>query len=91
MKLNDLYEAILQLESVEECQKFFRDLCTEQELTAFNERFAVAMRLYNKESYRKIAKETGASTTTVTRVARWLKSGSGGYSLILDRISKEIQ
>ena len=82
----ELLQAILQLKSQEECKRFFRDLCTLQELQEMAERFQVAKRVYNKESYRSIAKDTGSSTATITRVAHWLHHGLNGYKLVLDRM-----
>lgn len=86
----DLYEAFSKLENVEEVEKFIIDLCTPSEINSFAERWAIA-RLLNegKLSYRDIAKETGASTTTVARVSRFLKQEPyQGYKIILDRIEE---
>ncbi|MBT3865408.1 hypothetical protein HOE67_02915 [Candidatus Peregrinibacteria bacterium] len=82
----ELYEAILELQSVDECKKFFRDLCTLSELTSMVERFQVAKMVDNKTPYREINKKTGSSTATITRVAHWLHHGKGGYNLVLDRM-----
>lgn len=84
--LNELYEAILELDSVSECKKFMRDLCTLSELNALSERFQVAKMVNKEMPYREISKKTGASTATVTRVAHWLHHGKGGYKLLLERI-----
>ena len=84
--LNALYEAILKLESADECKKFFRDLCTIDELKSMSERFAVVRMLEQGIPYRKISTKTGASTATVTRVAHWLHHGKGGYRLMLERL-----
>jgi TrpR-related protein YerC/YecD len=81
-----LFEAVLLLETPEEVASFFRDLMTWQEIKAFGERFQVAKLLKKGMSYREIAKETGVSTTTITRVNEWLENGMGGYELILDRL-----
>ncbi len=83
-----LFEAILALKNVSECEKFFRDVLTLRELEEAISRFKIA-RMLNAQKpkpYLEIAEETGASTTTVTRVAQWLRHGAGGYRLILDRI-----
>ncbi len=82
----DLYEAILLLENKEECNKFFRDLCTFTELNSMIERFQVAKKVDNKETYRNINKDTGTSSATITRVAHWLHHWTGGYDLILKRM-----
>lgn len=85
-KLKTLYRALLKLKSVKECRAFFRDLCTLGELQAFSERFEVARLIDEGVSYREIAKRTGMSTATITRVAQWLKHGEGGYRLVIDRL-----
>ena len=84
--LNELYETILKLKTVNECKKFFRDLCTLSELLAMTERFQVAKMVKQGIPYREISKKTGSSTTTITRVAHWLHHGMGGYKLALDRL-----
>lgn len=84
--LNSLYEAILKLQNINECKKFFRDLCTLSELSAMAERFEVVKMLTQEKSYREICKKTGSSTATITRVAHWLNHGMGGYKIVLERI-----
>ena len=86
--MRELSQAILQLETVDECKKFLRDLCTLSELEAMVERFQVAKRVSAGEKYREINKKTGASTATITRVAYWLHHGTGGYRLVLDRMDR---
>ncbi len=81
-----LFRAILKLKTVRECEDFFRDLMTLSELNEMAERFKIARLLDQKLSYGKIAKRAETSTTTVARVAHWLKHGRGGYRTILDRI-----
>jgi TrpR-related protein YerC/YecD len=81
----DLFEAILSLTTVEEAERFFRDLCTLSELEAMAHRWQAAQLLDEGLSYQEIARRTGASTTTVTRVAHWLRHGEDGYRLALDR------
>lgn len=85
-QINELFEAILSLKSIKECQAFFRDLCTLYEIKAMTERFQSAKMLANNVSYREISKKTGSSTATITRVAHWLHHGMGGYKLVLERI-----
>lgn len=82
----ELFLAISKLENADECAKFLRDLCTFSEIKAMIERFQVAKMVSKKQTYRRIAKETGISSATITRVAHWLHHGTGGYSLILDRM-----
>jgi len=85
-ELNNLYEAVLQLGSVAECKKFFRDLCTTSEIAAMSERLQVVKMVIEEIPYREISKKTGSSTATITRIAHWLHHGKGGYKLVLDRM-----
>lgn len=85
-QLEDLYKAILKLRTIDECRKFFRDLCTLSEISAMIERFQVAEMVNKEVPYRDISKKTGSSTATITRVAHWLHHGMGGYKLILQRL-----
>lgn len=86
-----LAEALLGLETIEEVKAFLDDLCTPSELRAFAERFKVARLLDEGQlSYREISERTGASTTTVTRVARFLREmPHQGYRRVLDRMKTE--
>jgi TrpR-related protein YerC/YecD len=85
--LNELYEAILQLETEEECALFFKDLCTVPELKSLSQRFQVAKLLTENHVYSDIVKETGASTATISRVNRSLAyDGAGGYDIVFDRL-----
>ena len=85
----ELFNAILKLKNIEECQMFFRDLCTLKELSDMAERLRVAKKVSNNIPYRKIAEETGSSTATITRVAHWLNHGMGGYLLVLERLKQK--
>ena len=87
-EIDDLYGAVLRLESLEECRRFFRDLLTEYEIREFVERWKAARMLADGVPYTQIEAETGLSTRTIARVARWLKRGKGGYSLLLHRTEK---
>jgi TrpR-related protein YerC/YecD len=84
-EMRELFKAILALESRSDVERFFRDLCTLSELEAMAHRWEVARLLEQGLPYLEIAERTGASTTTVTRVAHWLRHGEGGYRLALDR------
>ena len=86
---DDMYEAILTLETVEECKRFFDDLCTVPELKAMSQRLAVAHMLSQKQVYSDIVAETGASTATISRVNRSLNYGSDGYDLVFSRLDKK--
>lgn len=88
--LDDLYEAILCLETVDECRLFFKDLCTIPELKSFSQRFQVARMLTDNHVYSDIVNETGASTATISRVNRSLSyDGSGGYNIVFDKLNKK--
>lgn len=90
--LDDLYEAVLTLETVEECRLFFKDLCTVPELKALSQRFKVAKMLTEKHVYNDIVAQTGASTATISRVNRSLSyDGSGGYNIVFDRLNADKQ
>lgn len=88
--MKKLNEIILLLKNKKEVEDFLKDLCTPGELKALEERWAVAQLLYkDKLSYREIAAQLQTSTTTVTRVARFLSSEPyQGYKRILKRINK---
>jgi TrpR-related protein YerC/YecD len=83
--MRELSTAILALQTPEEVDNFLRDLCTIAELEAMAHRWAVARLLDAGLPYTEVARQTHASTTTVTRVAHWLRHGEGGYRLALDR------
>jgi len=83
--MRELVDAIWSLESRAELQAFLRDLCTLSELEAMSHRWAVARELERGLPYHEVAAKTGASTTTVTRVAQWLNHGEGGYRAALGR------
>jgi len=81
----DLLETIIDLRTLDEAERFFRDLCTLSELEAMAHRWHAARLLEERLPYHEVAARTGASTTTVTRVAHWLRHGDNGYRLALDR------
>ena len=82
-----LFEAVLKLKTIEECELFFRDLLTLAEIKEVSSRFKVARMLAQKnKTYLQIAKEAQTTTATVTRIAHWFKYGMGGYKMILQRI-----
>lgn len=83
------FEAVLQLKSLEDCQKFFEDICTIKELQSIAQRWEVAVMLNDGKNYQEISKKTGASTATISRVAKCLNYGAGGYELVLERGSEE--
>jgi TrpR-related protein YerC/YecD len=82
-KTDNLFTVILRLQSIKECQAFFRDLCTPEELKEMSERWGIVNLLDKNQPYRVIAAKLKVSTTTVSRVANWLNNGCGGYRLAL--------
>ena len=88
-QIRDLMDAILTLERPEEAERFFRDLCTLAELEAMAHRWHAARLVSEGRPYHEVSKATGASTTTVTRVAHWLRHGEDGYRLVLERRAKK--
>lgn len=84
-----LYNAVLKLETSEDCDRFFKDLCTMQELVSMAQRLKVAKLLTEKKIYNTIVSETGASTATISRVNRTLNYGNNGYDLVFDRMNPE--
>ena len=85
----NMYKAILTLKDVDECMKFFDDLCTVSELMAMEQRYQVARCLNDGMIYNDILAETGASSSTISRVNRSLQYGSGGYSIVFDRMKEQ--
>ena len=81
-----LLGAILQLDDIEETERFFRDLCTLTELRDMAQRWAVVRLLDAGLHYAEISRQTGASTATITRIASWLNHGEGGYRAMLDKL-----
>ena len=81
-----LFRAILSLQDVDECYRFFGDLLTVQELSAFVQRLQVACMLSNGKTYEAIRAEIATSSSTITRVNTELRYGSGGYKMVLDRL-----
>ena len=81
-----LFEAILRLETADETERFFRDLCTLNELRDMAQRWAVVRMLDAGLHYADISRRTGASTATITRIASWLNHGEGGYRSMLDKL-----
>lgn len=84
--VDHLFEAVLALQSVEECYAFFEDVCTVNELLSLSQRYEVAKMLREKKTYLEIAEQTGASTATISRVNRSLNYGSDGYDMIFERL-----
>lgn len=87
--INNLFRAILSLETIEECYDFFDDLCTIAEIQEMGKRIAAAKMLKDGAKYTAIAEKTGLSTATISRVNRALKYGSDGYTKALSKIEYE--
>ena len=84
--VDSLFDAVLCLQSREECYSFFEDLCTVNELLSLSQRFEVAAMLKDGKTYLEIAEKTGASTATISRVNRSLNYGNDGYELVFGRM-----
>jgi len=86
--LKYFYETILKIETLEECEALFDDMCTKTELASISQRVVVAKMLSEKRVYSDIVAETGASTATISRVNRSLAFGAGGYDMIFSKEDK---
>ena len=89
VNIDFLYRAILAVENIDECDRFFDDLCSVPELKALSQRLQVAKMLSEHKVYSDIVQQTGASTATISRVNRSLNYGSDGYTAIFERLDKE--
>jgi len=87
-EVRQLFRAVLELKTIEECYQFFDDLCTVGEIKSMAQRLEVARMLRKGNTYSRIESETGASTATISRVKRCLHYGTGGYDLALGRIEE---
>lgn len=84
-----LFRAILTLQTMEECDRFFEDICTIQELLTIAQRLKTAELLKTGANYQEINRETGMSTTTISRVRRALDYGRGGYDMVISRMKEK--
>ena len=87
--LDQLFEAILTLKDIEECYRFFDDLCTVNEIQSLAQRLEVARMLKEGKTYHIIETETGASTATISRVKRCLNYGNDAYGMALERVKEK--
>ena len=87
----EMYEAILTLETIDECISFFDDLCSVTELRAIEQRYHVASLLNEGHIYNTILDQTGASSATISRVNRSLQYGAGGYEIVFSRLKAGIK
>ncbi|MDD7795749.1 YerC/YecD family TrpR-related protein [Clostridium sp. 'White wine YQ'] len=87
-EMDFLMKAILSLKDEEECYRFFEDICTINEIKAIEQRLQVAKMLKDGKTYTEVAKKTGASTATISRVNKCINYGSDGYNIVLKRIEE---
>ena len=87
--VDKLFEAILNLDSVDECYNFFEDICTIKEIQDMSQRLEVAIMLKDGLNYQDISKQTGVSTATISRVSKCLNYGSGGYNNAIEKLKRE--
>ena len=86
--VDELFEAILSLENIEECYEFFEDACTIKEILDIAQRLKIAKMLKSGINYATISKETGVSTATISRVSKCFEYGKGGSSKVIERAEK---
>ncbi len=84
--IDRLFEVILALESVDECYRFFEDICTVHEVQDMAQRLDTAVMLDGGMNYQTISQQVGVSTATISRVSKCLNYGSGGYRDALDKL-----
>ena len=85
--IDRLFRSILQLETIEDCYRFFTDICTIKEIQDMAQRLDTAILLSQGMNYQNISKEVGISTATISRVSRCLNYGSGGYRAAIERLN----
>lgn len=88
-KFDELFEQILKLNSIEECELFFDDLCTIKELESMTQRIKAAKMLLENKTFIEVIEKTNISSATLARVSKCVRYGDGGYKTILDRKSKK--
>jgi len=87
-QLKNLAKALSLLDNEKDVINFLRDLCTLEELAEISNRWEAVQMINNNQTYREIASKTGMSTATITRIAKWLKHGEGGYEKALKKSAK---
>ncbi len=88
-EIDELFKAILSLETEEDCYRFFEDICTINEIHAISQRLHVAKLLYQHKTHSEIEEVTKASTATISRINKCLIYGADGYRSILERIQSK--
>lgn len=86
-KNKQLVQAFLSLKNTKEAESFLRDIMTELEIKEFANRLEAASLLSQEVQYNAISENTGLSSKTIARIAKWLKGSLGGYRLVLSRIA----
>lgn len=84
-----LFDAILSLETREECYQFFDDLCTVKEISDMSQRLEAAKLLLAGKTYEQIVKSAEISTATISRINRCIQYGSGGYQVVIERLARQ--
>jgi len=87
-EVDELFEAILSLETVDECYKFFEDACTVKEIIDISQRLKAAKMLRSGANYVDVCTGTGMSTATISRVSKCLEYGKGGYDIVIERTAE---
>lgn len=87
--LDDLFQAVLSLQDIDECYSFFSDLLTAQEVTSFSQRLQVAQLLFQGSKYKDVADQIPVGSATITRINTELQYGAGGYKLVLARLAAQ--
>ena len=88
-QIDQLFRSFLSLKDLEECYRYFEDLCTVKEVLTFAQRLEVAKMLADGQSYQQTIAKTGASSATISRVKRCLDYGDGGYGVVLARLPEQ--
>lgn len=88
-KSPDLLEVFLSIKNEEELKMFFRDLMSERDLREFAMRWEVAKKLDAGETYEKIQETSGEAMNTIAKISRWLKEGTGGYKMMIERMKEK--
>lgn len=87
-EMDELYKAILTLQNVDECYRFFEDICTINELLSMAQRLTIAKLLHDNRKWTEIEQETYASSATISKVSKCMNYGTDGYSLVLNRLTE---
>ncbi len=87
--IDELFEAVLTLNDIEDCYRFFEDICTINEIHAIAQRLQVAKLLSEKKTYNEIENLTSASTATISRINKCLVYGADGYRRVLARLKEQ--